>query len=367
MEKVYDAHVHHLMEVPIDDAIEIFKEDFEWQGMEKYIFLAISHETNTDNTQVLTFHLQNAKCLFLKREFSPNAYAFASLVHPDDYSDPDAVAEDFLRQTKEYMSAGFDGIKMLEGYPSLLKLRKIPLDSPMFDKFYAYCEENAIPITSHIANPKDNWDPALVSEYNVSVGRAYDDTYPTKEEITEQTFRVLEKYPRLRLSLAHCGFLTYDISEMERFLSFENTIADITPGGEQLFNMAAEWDKWLPLIEKYQDRFVYGTDFYAFQRKPDGSVSHNGRPVFLRQFFETDEEHTYITETFRGVKLDKSLRDKIYRENFARLYPEPKKVDDKWLVNEVERVYREKKFRFRLEERDCEYILGKVKQSVSDK
>ena len=71
MEKVYDAHIHHTFEIRIDDAIEIFREDFEWQGMEKYIFLSCPFHTNKENTFITTDYLQNAKCLFLKREFSP--------------------------------------------------------------------------------------------------------------------------------------------------------------------------------------------------------------------------------------------------------------------------------------------------------
>ena len=123
--------------------------------------------------------------------------------------------------------------------------------------------------------------------------------------------------------------------------------------------MAKEWDKWLAFLKKYQDRFVYGTDFYAFQRDENGAVRHNVRPQFVRNLFETDGEHLYMGEAFKGIKLDKALRDKIYRDNFARLYPQPRRIDYKWIVAQAEEVYNEKKFHFGLDAYDCEYIIKK--------
>ena len=361
MEKVYDVHVHCTFEIPLDETIEIFKEEFAVTETEKYAFLSSPHDTESDKKSIYTDYMQNIKALYLKKEFSPNAYAFAGLIHPDSYDDTDAVADEFLRQVKEYTSVGFDGIKMLEGYPSLLKLRNLPLDSPVYDKFYAFCEENEIPIVAHIANPAENWDITKASKQAIDAGRVYDDTYPTKAEITAQTFRVLEKFPKLRLALAHCGFLAYDIKEAEKFMDYENTILDITPGGEQLLIMSRDWGMWKKFVEKYRDRIIYGTDYYAFPKDENWEVCFTRRPKLIRELFETDEEHVYVGKKFKGINLDKKLRDKIYRENFMEFLGDPTELDEDWLAAQAEKVLAEKKFRRQIDKPDAEYIVKMIK------
>ena len=355
MEKVFDVHVHYVFDIPLEETISIFREEFAATETEKYCFLSLPHECEDG---VVAFDaLQNVKGLFLKRAFSPNGYAFAGLVHPTDYADVDVVSESFLSQAKEYLSVGFDGIKMLEGYPSLLKARGIPLDSPVYTKFYAYLERVSAPIILHLANPKENWDKESASPQAIAAGRVYDDTYPTKKEITEQLFRVLDRHPKLRLILAHFGFMSDDITMAERFLSYPNTAFDVTPGGEQLMQMQKEWDKWFPFWERHSARIFYGTDFYAFPKNDTWEAAFTRRPKFLRQFFETDSEHIYLDEAFFGVALDKSLRDKIYRENFLRLLGSPKEIDAAYIQREVERLLQIQNKKSLHADNDLQYML----------
>ena len=102
----------------------------------------------------------------------------------------------------------------------------------------------------HIANPDENWDLDNASEYAIQQGRVYASTYISKDEITAQLFNVLEKHPKLKLTVAHFGFFSKNYSDAERFMSYENSVLDITPGGEQLINMSKDWLKWQPFFEK---------------------------------------------------------------------------------------------------------------------
>lgn len=63
MEKVYDVHVHFTLEIPLDETIEIFREEFATTGTEKYAFLSIPHNTEADNKSIYTDHMQNIKAL----------------------------------------------------------------------------------------------------------------------------------------------------------------------------------------------------------------------------------------------------------------------------------------------------------------
>ncbi len=329
MRKAFEMHAHYLFKIPLAEQVKLFREEFAETGVYKCNFLSCpveSHDGKTFDVQ----ELQNEKGLFLKHAFSPNAYAFAGLEHPADMVYDETVAEDFLQQAKTYCALGYDGMKMLEGYPSFRKATGIPLDHPVYDKFYRYMEETGRMITLHVGNPAEFWDINKVDPYALKVGRFCDETYPTKQQLQDEVFSVMNKFPRLRLALAHYGFLTDDAKQFDAFLgNYENTLIDITPGGEQYFNMLEDWDTWKGLITKYQDRIYYGTDFYAFPREDEDNwrTAFTRRPWLVRNFFETDEEHEYFKQKFRGVKMDDAIVDKIFYKNAERLMGEPKKID----------------------------------------
>ncbi len=356
MEKVYDLHIHYTFDIPLEKTVEIFREEFKSTNTEKYCFLSIPYKLHGESVSL--DDMQNLKALCLKKSFSPNAYAFAGLEYDCEEG---KLADSFLKQAKRYFSVGYDGIKMLEGYPSLLKARQIPLDSEIYDKFYGFMEQNGRPIIMHIANPEENWNIASASPEAIAQGRIYDGSYPTKQQITNQAFSLMQKFPKLKLILAHFGFFSYNIEEAERFLSFPNTAFDITPGGEQLINMSKAWDKWLPFWQKYQDRILYGTDLYAFPKNERWEISFNRRPSFLRQLLETDKEHLYLGSEFKGIMLDEKLRDKIYRKNLLRLLGEPEKVDNEHILQEAKRLSLKKEHKSCTANEDIKYILEEFK------
>ena len=336
MENVYDVHVHYSFDIPIEETVEIFKEEFEKTGTEKFCFLSLPHHARCGKADF--DEMQNIKGLYLKYTFGERAYAFAHLEHPTSHEDIWRIADDFLKQAKTYLSVGYDGIKMLEGYPSLIKAWDLMIDSPIYDKFYSFMEENGYPIIMHLANPEENWDISRASEEAIKAGRVYDESYPKKDDITRCALNVMKKHPKLKLILAHMGFLSYDINTAEEFMSYEGTMLDVTPGDEQLTNMQSRWNIWLPFFEKYQDRILYGTDFYAFPKNANWEVSFTRRPNFVHQFFETDTEHDYIDKRFQGVKIAKPIRDKIYRENFRALLAKRAHISREYFISELERL-----------------------------
>ncbi len=358
MESVFDLHIHYTFEIPLRETVDIFEQEFAHTDTKKGCFLSLPHHAKGDG--VLFDSMQNLKGLYLKRAFSPNAYAFAGLEHPESHHNENGAAESFLSQAKKYMAVGFDGIKMLEGYPSLIKNWGLPIDSDVYNSFYAFMEENGYPILMHAANPTENWDLATASADAVQAGRVYDSSYPTKAEILAQVFRVMERFPRLTLILAHFGFMSDDLPMAQKFMAYPNTWLDTTPGGEQCIRMQTEWGRWLPFWQKYQDRILYGTDFYAFPKDERWEESFMRRPKFLRQFLETDTQHRYLDGEFFGVKLDKRLRDKIYRENFMRLLGLPKAIDEGYIRRKAERLSNASVAKTTIQSDDLAYILSNL-------
>ena len=312
MKNVYDLHVHYyLFDLSVEERVKIFKEEFLQTKTEKFCFSSLPHHVHEG--KITIDKSQNLIGLFLKKSFSPNGYAFAGLEHPLAHDDKEKIADDFLSQAKTYLKVGFDGIKMLEGYPSLVKRWNLGVDDSVYDKFYSYMQECGKPILMHIANPNVNWDRKNASEYAIKSGRVYDSSYPTKDELTAQVFAVMKKFPKLRLILAHFGFFSVEKHNAEKFLSYENTALDLTPGGEQFIKMSENWEKWLEFWQKNSHRIYYGTDLYAFPKDEKWEENFMRRPQFLRNFIETDTVHDYVDGKFKGVLLCEEMQDKIYR------------------------------------------------------
>ena len=358
MKKVFDAHVHHLIEMPIKEAIRIFKLEFPITQTERQAFISIPNDCDP-KMQFYLDEMQNIRMLFLKHAFAPTAYAFSGLEHPLNVAelDEEYLSKEYLRQAEEYALNGFDGMKMLEGYPSVRKIMKRTLCDKVYDRYYSFLEENNIPIIMHVANPEENWDWNKASEGAKKLGRVYDSTYPTRLQLLDEVDGIMKKHPKLNLALAHFGFMSYDIEQAKRWMDYENTIFDLTPGGEQLLNMLNNWGEWKKFFIEHQDRIIYGSDYYAFPQDENWETNFLRRPKFLREFFETDTEHDYIGKPFRGVKMDEKILQKIYWDNSMRWLGEPKKIDLDYLKTKAEMLLKIPNKRAEFADEDLIYIL----------
>ena len=361
--EIFDTHVHYSLDTTLEDAVRLFRREFDMLGIKNTAFLSLPHHAEVENGEMkMSFDkLQNLKGLYLKKVFSPNAYAFAGLEHPTAEISEKERENLYLNQAKEYFLAGYDGIKMLEGYPSMRKAMGIKLCDKVYDGFYSFLEEKGIPVTLHIANPEENWDITKVDEYALKAGRFCDSTFPTKAQLHQEVDEILKKHPKLRLTLAHFGFLSYDLSKAKAFLDdYPNTLFDITPGGEQYFIMQRDWENWHKFFIDYADRIVYGDDLYAFpyESEEEWQVAVKRRPIFIRQFFETDGEHEYLGERFYGAKLESEVIEKIYYKNAERLLGAPKPIDEKYLKAKSESLL--KTSLTPRQKNDLEFILGSI-------
>ena len=191
----------------------------------------------------------------------------------------------------------------------------------------------------HIANPDESWDPNTTDQALIRMERVYDRSFPSKEEITAQIFRVMEKHPTLRLTLAHFGFFSRHSEDAERFLVYPNTKLDLTPGGEQFLNMRENWENWRSFFDRYAERLMYGTDFYAFPRNDMESwkKSVHIRPQFLKQFLGTTTKHDYNGASYIGVGLPNEMLEKLVRTNALAHYGMSKPIDRSFFDKEFER------------------------------
>lgn len=90
---------------------------------------------------------QNPLLMLFKLKNPKKIYAYAGL----DYYTPEGIGpRDFLEQVKRYMAMGYDGIKLLEMKPMILRnLGQAWLSKPCYEEMFAYLEEKQIPEQWH--------------------------------------------------------------------------------------------------------------------------------------------------------------------------------------------------------------------------
>ncbi len=306
---VVDSHIHLYLPESLADIEEIAK----LGGYEQYTLLSCSI--------LPQFLAGNLVVAWAKQKHPAEVYGYAV---PHMKSTGPYDGQDLLEQVKLFHRCGFDGIKMLDGKPTLRKLRGIPLDSPVYDPMFDYLEKMEIPVLYHSNDPIEFWDEKKAPAWAREAGFCYDDTYPTQEQITRETIGILKKHPNLHLTIAHFFFLSNtddDCLAAELLDTYPNLMFDLTPGWEMFEGFARKRDTWRSFFEKYADRLLYGTDIGG----------KGGERILepLRRCLETDELVDMQGTKCYGLALPDELLKKIYRDNYRHLVQKdnPRKLD----------------------------------------
>lgn len=334
---IFDGHIHINFDTPVEESIRGFEYRFRANGYKKYAFLSLPQNSDGDGifSKIETVNkTSNVKALFYKLYFSPNAYAYAGLEHDLSMSDEER-ADNLLRQAKLYMSVGFDGIKMLEGKPSNRYAVKTPYNSKVFFKFYKFMEENGYPITMHNADPASFWDKSKMSPETIEHGWYADDTLPTKQQMHDEIEDVLYHFPRLKLSMAHCGFMGDEPERAEKFVTYENTFFDVTPGPEQFYFMYNNQKFWQKTFDKYPDKFRFGSDTY--NDPLDECKAHPeyiGTKICL-DFFSRNTTTEFGGDVWKSMTQNEEFLKKLLYENSAKLLGEPKEINKDFILEKA--------------------------------
>ncbi len=197
---------------------------------------------------------------------------------------------------KDLISKGCDGIKMLEGKPQLRQAFPVPdFDLKCWDAYWAYMEEEQIPLLMHINDPASFWDRENVPEWAAKMGWFYDDTYINNEEQYRQILTVLERHPKLRVTFAHFFFMSESLDRLGDILSrYPNVMTDLTPGIEMYDAFSKTPDETRSFFESFHDRILYGTD--TGSRFVYGNTT--GKPF-------DEKENTRRYEIVRGFLFEK--------------------------------------------------------------
>lgn len=320
-----DGHIHY---------IEYMGADLLDQVVEEYQYRAVALQCIPDSAGRET--LEDAWA-YRERCVVP-VYVFGG-IRRELYDLPEQELRDALvREVKDLMAKGCTGIKMLEGKPNVRKEFPVPdFDEPVWEAYWAYLEQEQIPVYMHVNDPEEFWNPSEVSEFAKKAGWFYDETYVNNEDQYRQMQHVLERHPNLRILFPHFYFMSKQLGRLSKLLdSFRNVRIDITPGSELYYNLSEDRDQAKAFFLRYQDRICYGSDIgarvlVADKPKRLSMEESRSRVRLIREFLETKGEYPlrpdgyYICASERimhGLGLDESVLDKIYDKNFLHFIKE---------------------------------------------
>ncbi len=348
-EPTFDVHFHCGRPHDVDETVNIINKEMDLIGLEKILLLSIGFH----GFERLDYD-QNLKCATLKKIFNGKVYASACINHTPGMSEEDA-SNDYARQAEEYIEAGFDGMKFLEGHPSQRKFFG-PLAGKRWEKMFAVLEENGVPLTIHNADPRSGWDINKASPYALKHGRFYGDgSYPSFDECRDDILDLMKKFPKLKLCLAHGGFLNNEVDRpmFEKFMDFENTKIDVSATGAT-YNWSQSPDYFIPFIEKYQDKILYGSDTHnsAPYDYDDWEWDIQFRPKVPRNVLLTDGKNFDLAgKNYNGLNIDKKICRKIFYDNAIKEFGEkPREVNLSWAekeMNKLQKLYKDHEFKSR--------------------
>lgn len=298
--------------------------------------------------------LRNPLAILAKLMDPVRIYAFGGVIYPQ----PDRQWEpfDYLGQAEKLISMGFDGIK-IQNKPLYKGEWRIPYCHQNFDAFFGWLEQEQIPVMFHIGDPKEFWDINRIPKRMYDFGWYYGDDLPSYESFYEETDKILEKFPRLNMTIPHFYFLSDDLKRLKAFLDkYPNVKIDITPGGEMYFNFSICQDSARGFFLEYQDRILFGTDNYG-GNEDSGSQEErlNGiKKIQEMKGFLEREKSVFQGISVRGLSLPEGVLNRIYGDNFIRWAGErPKPVR----YREAEQMVREYR-KLAGERQDGQGLLG---------
>ena len=343
LKKRIDYHIHYALPLAPETLIEF---------MDK---------TGTDMANlVMVPHTQRLSCvpdaLMAKYKYPDRFYVFASLDPSQYFQHPKTVGKYMARHGKRMLQCGCDGIKIIEGKPNMRKMMPIPdFDLPCWEPFWAWAEQEQVPILWHVADPEEYWHPERISEYRRKMGDFYDESYVTKEGLYSQVLNILQRHPRLKIIFAHFFFMSDQLPRLGDLLdTYPNIMVDMTPGSEMYRILSADHENAQKFFKQYYKRILYGTDAAArcvmVQLMSQFNWAENLRRVeLINSFFsaETDEicgsDGAYLLDVpdfrLRGLDLTEDELDHIFCKNFQHFAGEtPAKVKPKRVVAECKRI-----------------------------
>ncbi len=243
-----------------------------------------------------------------------------------------------LSYLKESFAKGAVGVKVWKNIGMLEKTKEgndIFVDDPLFDPIFSYLEEIDKPLTGHIGEPKSCWLPIdeMIMPGDIDYFSKNPEFHiylhpesPAYIVHVDSYSGMLKKHDNLFYVGAHLGSIEWSIDELAKKLDeFPNMTVDMAERICHLqYQSIQNYQKVYDFIIKYQDRLLYGTDIIIYETSNSAEEMKNAHEIWMRDwiYFTTDGLMTSpaLNREFKGLRLPKSVVDKIYFKNAKQIY-----------------------------------------------
>lgn len=236
----------------------------------------------------------------------------------------------YEKQTEMLLDLGCDGIKSLVMKPNYRKDLGKGINHPSFDRMFSLLEERNTPVMLHSNDPSKMWDRERAGQWNIENNRIYDlPGFLSQQEVYEETFQMLDKHPKLNITLAHLFFLHEDVDEAKRVMEkYPNVMFDLTPGWEMYIDFSENIEAWHDFFVKYSDRIMFGTD-----RNTNSNIdrANNLQKLVLDGISRDYSEFKMpccSDSMIKGLNLNEGIIKKICIENYDKFMGAKKQVDE---------------------------------------
>lgn len=341
--KRIDAHIHYAL------------------PLQPETLISLMDKTGTDMANLVLVPSRNRltavpDALMAKAKYPNRFFVFTSFDVSEYYRHGKEVGKYMAKFVESMRRCGCDGLKIIEGKPSMRKFMPIPdFDLPCWEPLWDYAEKTELPILWHVNDPETCWDPQNAPKHIRMAGELYDDTFINNEVQYSQIFRILERHPKLKIIFAHLFFMSAQLPRLSALLDkYPNIMVDITPGLEIYVNLPQNIGEAKAFFEKYQDRVIYGTDIGARCVLADGQKPFHEEECLARiqlidglftpgteQIMKADDRYLVNTDDFvlRGISLNEDILNKIYWQNFQRVVGAvPARVHPRRIIRECRRI-----------------------------
>lgn len=290
---------------------------------------------NVDSHIPLDEQLDTASAI---RKMWPERFAFFGTFSVDSFGTKNFPANTIDR-IKKCMNAGACGIKIWKNIGMVLQNangKYVMVDDPAFNEIFNYLEKNKIPVMGHLGEPKNCWLPfeQMTDTGNYRYYKSNPQYHmflhpeaPSYDDQINARDNLLKLHPALDFTGAHFASLEWSTDEIAKRLdSFPNMKIDMSARVAHLqYQSIADWKHVRDFMIKYQDRILYGTDITVnpSEPNPNGRIqSIIDRWVSNWIYLATDSTVTIknIKGDVKGLKLPKSVIDKIYNSNADKFF-----------------------------------------------
>jgi predicted TIM-barrel fold metal-dependent hydrolase len=271
------------------------------------------------------------------RERYPGRVAFAATFSVERFESPDWSAT-ALQQIDDALAHGAVGVKMWKNIGMTLRDADgsyVMPDNPRLEPLIARLARDHIVLLGHQAEPRNCWLP--LAQMTVRSDREYFSEHPqyymhehpempTQEAILAARDRMLSAHPELRFDGVHLASLEWDVDRVAGFLDrFPNAEVDMAARLVHLeYQSANDRQKVRRFLIRYQDRILYGSDAAYGPKEADATEIAALHADWLQdwRFLVTSERMRSddFDAGFRGLRLPRTVVDKIYRRNAERLF-----------------------------------------------